>query len=59
MYLDGPAGSQVPQSVVTAASDYRVNSNANTDGVFAASADTDGMIVSAREAAADFWVRRR
>jgi selenocysteine lyase/cysteine desulfurase len=44
VFLDGPGGTQVPQSVIDAISDYLRNSNANTDGAFATSQRTDAML---------------
>ena len=32
IYLDGPAGTQVPQNVIDGVSDYYKNSNANVHG---------------------------
>jgi cysteine desulfurase family protein (TIGR01976 family) len=54
-YLDGPAGTQVPQRVVDAVSAYYKHSNANTCGAFATSRRSDAMIASARTAMADFF----
>ena len=54
VFLDGPGGTQVPQSVIDAISDYLRSSNANTDGAFATSQRTDGMLAGARDAMADF-----
>src|SRR6204780_3668854 len=54
VYLDGPGGTQVPQRVIDAISDYLRNSNANTDGFFATSQRTDAMLLGARVAMADF-----
>src|ERR1035438_4407078 len=54
VYLDGPGGTQVPQSVIDAISDYLRSSNANTDGFFATSQRTDAMLAGARVAMADF-----
>lgn len=54
-FLDGPAGTQVPQQVIDAFRDYFENSNANTCGAFATSRRTDAMITGAREAMADFF----
>ena len=34
IYLDGPAGTQVPQLVIDGVSDYYKNSNANVHGEF-------------------------
>jgi cysteine desulfurase family protein (TIGR01976 family) len=54
VFLDGPGGTQVPQSVIDAISDYLRRSNANTDGAFATSQRTDSMLAGARTAMADF-----
>ena len=53
-FLDGPGGTQVPQSVIDAISQYLKTSNANTHGSFATSRDTDEVIGGARSAIADF-----
>ena len=54
VYLDGPGGTQVPQTVIDAISDYLRGSNANTDGAFVTSQRTDAMLAGARDAMADF-----
>ncbi len=54
VFLDGPGGTQVPQTVIDAISDYLRGSNANTDGAFATSQRTDAMLAGARTAMADF-----
>ena len=54
-YLDGPAGTQVPQRVIDAVRDYYERSNANTCGAFATSRRSDAIIASARTAMADFF----
>lgn len=54
-YLDGPAGTQVPQRVIDAVREYYEQSNANTCGAFATSRRSDAMIASARAAMADFF----
>jgi cysteine desulfurase family protein (TIGR01976 family) len=54
VFLDGPGGTQVPQSVMDAISHYLTSSNANAHGAFATSARTDALVVKAREAVADF-----
>jgi cysteine desulfurase family protein (TIGR01976 family) len=54
VFLDGPGGTQVPQSVIDAISDYLRRSNANTDGAFVTSQRTDAVIAGARGAMADF-----
>src|SRR6266568_3605534 len=53
-FLDGPGGTQVPQRVIAAISDYLCTSNANTCGAYATSRRTDQMIAGARAAMADF-----
>src|SRR5579864_5481587 len=53
-FLDGPGGTQVPQRVTDAISDYLKRNNANTGGAYATSRRTDAMIVCARSAMADF-----
>ncbi len=53
VYLDGPGGSQVPEVVITAISDYLRTSNANMDGAFVTSAETTALFDEARSAVAD------
>ena len=53
-YLDGPGGTQVPQSVLDAMVGYLVNYNANEDGNFRASTMARYTEETARAAAADF-----
>jgi cysteine desulfurase family protein (TIGR01976 family) len=53
-YLDGPAGSQVPQRVIDAIATYYRTSNANTHGAFVTSRESDEVVRAAREAAAAF-----
>jgi cysteine desulfurase family protein (TIGR01976 family) len=53
-FLDGPGGTQVPQRVIDAISDYLRHDNANTGGAYATSRHTDVMIAAARAAMADF-----
>jgi cysteine desulfurase family protein (TIGR01976 family) len=52
IFLDNPAGTQVPQPVIDAVSDYYRTSNANSGGVFRTSIRTDELRQQAREAAA-------
>jgi cysteine desulfurase family protein (TIGR01976 family) len=54
-FLDGPAGTQVPEQVVDAVQNYFLTANANTYGAFLTSRRTDEMILSARAAMADFF----
>ena len=49
VYLDGPAGTQVPNMVIDAMSDYYRGSNANTHGHFPTSVETDDIIKWTRE----------
>jgi cysteine desulfurase family protein (TIGR01976 family) len=53
-FLDGPGGTQVPQRMIDAISEYLRTSNANTCGAYATSRRTDHMIAEARSAMADF-----
>src|SRR5579859_176781 len=53
-FLDGPGGTQVPQRVMDAISNYLGRDNANTGGAYATSRRTDAMIAEARGAMADF-----
>jgi len=53
-FLDGPGGTQVPQRVIDAISNYLRRDNANTGGAYATSRRTDAMIAEARSAMADF-----
>jgi cysteine desulfurase family protein (TIGR01976 family) len=53
-FLDGPGGTQVPQRVIDAISDYLRRDNANTGGAYATSRNTDAMLAEARAAMADF-----
>src|SRR5438552_7529991 len=54
VFLDGPGGTQVPQRVIDAISDYLTQSNANTCGAYATSRRTNAIIDEARAAMADF-----
>ena len=54
VFFDGPAGSQVPQSVIDAISDYLTHHNANHGGTFATSHESDAALESAHVAMADF-----
>jgi cysteine desulfurase family protein (TIGR01976 family) len=53
VFLDGPGGTQVPQRVITAISDYLKHSNANTNGAYATSFRTNAVLDEARAAMAD------
>jgi cysteine desulfurase family protein (TIGR01976 family) len=54
VYLDGPAGTQVPRQVIDAITAYYLTCNANTHGQFITARESDLIIQSAREAAAAF-----
>jgi cysteine desulfurase family protein (TIGR01976 family) len=53
-FLDGPAGTQVPEPVIAAMADYYRTSNANTHGEFPTSRETDRLLHDTREAVAAF-----
>jgi cysteine desulfurase family protein (TIGR01976 family) len=53
VYLDGPAGTQVPQRVIDAIADYLSHRNANHGGLFPTSRESDQMLDRAHQAAAD------
>ena len=54
IYLDGPAGSQVPQRVIDAMGDYLAHRNANHGGDFTTSRESDAALDGAHAALADF-----
>ena len=54
IFLDGPAGTQVPDTVIEAITGYLRESNANVGGAFETSRRTGELIDSARGAAARF-----
>lgn len=53
IFFDGPGGTQVPQQVIDAITNYLIFSNANTHGAFVTSARTDEVIAAAHAAMAD------
>ncbi|MBI3662809.1 MAG: cysteine desulfurase-like protein [Acidobacteria bacterium] len=53
VFLDGPAGTQVPRQVIAAITQYFETSNANTCGAFATSRRSDAMLAEAHRAMAD------
>src|SRR5215210_713986 len=53
-YLDGPGGTQVPRAVADRMTDYLYHHNANTHWRYPTSAETDALIVEARQSVADF-----
>ncbi|HUY70620.1 MAG TPA: cysteine desulfurase-like protein [Gaiellaceae bacterium] len=52
-FFDGPAGTQVPDSVLEAVSGYMLAANANVGGKFLTSMVTDDVVGAARAAASD------
>jgi cysteine desulfurase family protein (TIGR01976 family) len=54
VFLDGPGGTQVPERVIRAISDYLAHDNANTGGAYHTSRNTDRRIAEARAAMGDF-----
>ncbi len=54
VFLDGPAGTQVPRSVADAVGNYLLHYNANHAGKFSTSIETDEMLEKAFRAMADF-----
>lgn len=53
IFLDNPAGTQVPQQVIDAVVHYYAYINANQGGVFATSQATDAMLQESRQVVAD------
>ena len=54
VYLDGPAGTQVPRTVIDRTVDYLVNHNANGGGAFRTARATDAISTEAHLFMADF-----
>jgi len=55
VFFDAPGGTQVPQRVIDAITNYLATFNANTGGAFVTSRRTDQVIADARAAMADFF----
>jgi cysteine desulfurase family protein (TIGR01976 family) len=53
VFLDGPAGTQVPQAVIDAIGNYLARNNANHGGRFATSIESDLLLGQVHQAAAD------
>lgn len=53
-FFDGPAGSQVPERVVDAASHYLRHTNCNRGAAFATAKESDAVLEAAHVALADF-----
>ena len=54
IFLDNPAGTQITRRSLERISNYLVECNANHEGAFATSPDSDALIDQARQATADF-----
>lgn len=54
IFLDNPAGTQVPKRVMDAVTAYYMTMNANSGGLFATSKRNDAMIDGTRQRMADF-----
>src|SRR5260370_1021702 len=54
VYLDNPAGTQVPQRVIDRTADYWCTMNANRGGAFVTSESTDALLSESRRPAATF-----
>lgn len=54
VFLDNPAGTQVPRSVMEAVTQYYMTMNANSGGPFATSQRNDEMVQQTRQRMADF-----
>jgi cysteine desulfurase family protein (TIGR01976 family) len=55
VFLDGPGGTQVPQRVIDAVTEYYLTSNANDGGAFATSERADAIVRDAHAAVADLY----
>jgi selenocysteine lyase/cysteine desulfurase len=54
IFLDNPAGTQVVRTVLDRMNNYLVEHNANHEGAFATSRESDALVEDARQTAADF-----
>lgn len=54
IFIDGPAGTQGPDYVINAMSDYYKKSNANTHGTFVTTQETDTLLSDMRKTVAEF-----
>jgi len=54
IYLDNPGGTQVPKQVLDFMNHYLIETNANHDGHFRTSRESDGILKDAHQAMADF-----
>ena len=53
VYFDGPGGTQVPQRVIDAMTHYLIHTNANHDGAFRTTRESDAVLRASHEAMAD------
>jgi cysteine desulfurase family protein (TIGR01976 family) len=54
IYLDNPGGTQVAQQTLKRMTDYLIHTNANHEGAFKTSRESDAMVNASRAAVADF-----
>ena len=54
IFLDNPAGTQVARTALDRMNNYLVEHNANHEGVFATSRESDALVEDTRQTAADF-----
>lgn len=54
VFFDGPGGTQVPQQVINRMEKYLIHMNANHDGAFSTSQQSDNLVKETREAVARF-----
>lgn len=54
-YLDGPGGTQVHESVISAMSEFMKRGGANAHGSFVTSVETDALVENTRAAVADLF----
>jgi cysteine desulfurase family protein (TIGR01976 family) len=54
VYLDNPAGTQIAAESLAGINDYLVRCNANHDGAFRSSRESDALVADTRTALADF-----
>ncbi|HTP10661.1 MAG TPA: aminotransferase class V-fold PLP-dependent enzyme, partial [Anaerolineae bacterium] len=54
IYLDNPGGTQVAQQTLKRMNDYLVHTNANHEGAFKTSRESDVIVDASRAAVADF-----
>jgi len=55
VFMDGPAGTQLPTQVMHAIQNYLMSANANTGGAFLTSRRSDEIIAGTRAAMSDFF----